>query len=220
MSGWCCATWSSISAPRPATCSPTRSPSTGWKGARPASEWDVQTTDSRCRLRRDHRHRPVRPRAARRHPARSVDRAAGQHASTISASTRRSWAPAPAAASRISASPPAILRGQQVAPHSRMMVNPGSREVFRQAMAEGSDRDHGGGRRNHRRARLRALLGLPPGHDGRWRKRHHHSQPQFQGPHGSLEGKSTSLRPPPSPHRPLPAASSCPAPIRRVLQCA
>ena len=31
----------------------------------------------------------------------------------------------------------ALMRGRKLAPHTRMMVNPGSREVFRQAMSEG-----------------------------------------------------------------------------------
>ena len=71
------------------------------------------------------------------------------------------------------------MKGRKLAPHTRMMVNPGSREVYLQAMREGLIDTMVRGGRPGRRHRLRPLLRLPPGHAGARRKRDHQRQPQF-----------------------------------------
>ena len=73
----------------------------------------------------------------------------------------------------------AIMKDRKLAPHTRMMVNPGSREVYMQAMREGLIDIHDAGRRPGRHHRLRPLLGLPPGHAGAGRKLDHQCQSQF-----------------------------------------
>ena len=60
----------------------------------------------------------------------------------------------------------AIMKGKKLAPHTRMMVNPGLARSLSAGDARRADRDHGRGRSDYRRAGLRPLLRLPPGHAG------------------------------------------------------
>ena len=69
------------------------------------------------------------------------------------------------------------MKGKKLAPHTRMMVNPGSREVYLQAMREGIIDILIEAGATIGVPGLRALLRLPPGHAGASRERDHQCQP-------------------------------------------
>ncbi len=88
-----------------------------------------------------------------------------------------------------------IMKGQKVAPHTRMLIFPASAKIFRQALGKGYVGRLHAGRRRGDELRLRPLPGHPRRRAGRRRSGAVHHQPELQGPHGQPELRSLSLFP-------------------------
>ena len=80
-----------------------------------------------------------------------------------------------------------VLTGRRVAPGVRLLVTPGSQEVYRQALKAGYIADLHGGRRARHQPDLRRLQRRSHGPARRQRDLHHRQHPQQQGPHGRPE---------------------------------